>query len=214
MSSACGLNSHVRKSTLLSVPQALSLHFIRILPSALTASFGAELCQYPFFGSLRTPKYAPTSQSALNCKKAARKSGFPFACARLLLFPTKCPRCAVVLCGDPDRRGTFVFCIQISRSDLRVLIRSFFEYDVPIFEDGLTKTSSVTSLDTTLSHSEWSRSPSAHRALALLSAAATVGGAVKAPSSDALVPERRRCPLKPWGPSGGNGFWGNPQEGA
>ena len=36
---------------------------------------------------------------------------------------------------------------------------------------------------------------------------------MKAPSSDALVPERRRCPLKPWGPSGGNGFWGNPQEG-
>ncbi len=107
MSSACGLNSHVRISTLLSVPQALSLHFIRILPSALTASFGAELCQHPLFGSLRTPKYAPTSQSALNCKKAARKSGFPFACARLLLFPTKCPRCAVVLCGDPDRRGYF-----------------------------------------------------------------------------------------------------------
>ena len=33
-------------------------------------------------------------------------------------------------------------------------------------------------------------------------------------SSDALMPERRRCPLKPWGPFGGNGFWGNPQEGA
>ena len=56
---------------------------------------------------LCTNQYAPTSQSALNCKKAARKSGFPFACARLLLFPTKCPRCAVVLCGDPDRRGCF-----------------------------------------------------------------------------------------------------------
>ena len=37
---------------------------------------------------------------------------------------------------------------------------------------------------------------------------------MEAPSSDALVPERRRCPLKPWGPFGGNGFWGNPQEGA
>ena len=34
VSSACGLNSHVRKSTLLSIPQALFLHFIRILPSA------------------------------------------------------------------------------------------------------------------------------------------------------------------------------------
>ena len=89
MSSACGLNSHVRPSTLLSIPQALSLHFIRILPSDLTASFGAQLCQRPVFGSLRTTKYAPTSQSALNCKKAAQKSGFPFACARLLLFPTK-----------------------------------------------------------------------------------------------------------------------------
>ena len=33
VSSACGLNSHVRLSTLLSIPQALSLHFIRILPS-------------------------------------------------------------------------------------------------------------------------------------------------------------------------------------
>ena len=47
VSSACGLNSHVRKSTLLSIPQALSLHFIRILPSALTASFGDLLCQSP-----------------------------------------------------------------------------------------------------------------------------------------------------------------------
>ena len=36
---------------------------------------------------------------------------------------------------------------------------------------------------------------------------------MEAPSSDALMPERRRCPLKPWGPAGGNGFWGNPQEG-
>ena len=34
VSSACGLNSHVRISTLLSIPQALSLQFIRILPSA------------------------------------------------------------------------------------------------------------------------------------------------------------------------------------
>ena len=51
--------------------------------------FGAQLCQHPLFGSLRTIKYAPTSQSALNCKKAAQKSGFPLACARLLLFPTK-----------------------------------------------------------------------------------------------------------------------------
>ena len=67
----------------------------------------------------RTEKYAPASQSALNCKKAARKSGFPFACARLLLFPTKRARCAphrkffrrgphtAPLCGDPDRRGCF-----------------------------------------------------------------------------------------------------------
>ena len=28
-----------------------------------------------------------------------------------------------------------------------------------------------------------------------------------------LLRERRRCPLKSWGPSGGNDFWGNPQEG-
>ena len=28
-----------------------------------------------------------------------------------------------------------------------------------------------------------------------------------------LIRERRRCPLKSWGPSGGNDFWGNPQEG-
>ena len=34
VSSACGLNSHVRPSTLLSIPQALSLHFIEISPSA------------------------------------------------------------------------------------------------------------------------------------------------------------------------------------
>ena len=27
------------------------------------------------------------------------------------------------------------------------------------------------------------------------------------------VRERRRCPLKSWGPFGGNDFWGNPQEG-
>ena len=40
---------------------------------------------------------------------------------------------------------------------------------------------------------------------------------MEAPSSDALMPERRRCPLKPWGPFGGNGRgprrkyfrWGN-----
>ena len=50
---------------------------------------GAQLCQHPPFGSLRMIKYAPTSQSALNCKKAAQKSGFPLACARLLLSPTK-----------------------------------------------------------------------------------------------------------------------------
>ena len=61
----------------------------KISPSLVRALFGAQLCQRPFSGSLRTPKYAPTSQSALNCKKAAQKSGFPFACARLLLFPTK-----------------------------------------------------------------------------------------------------------------------------
>ena len=30
----------------------------------------------------------------------------------------------------------------------------------------------------------------------------------------APIASRRRCPLKPWGPAGGNGFWGNPQEGA
>ena len=29
-----------------------------------------------------------------------------------------------------------------------------------------------------------------------------------------LLRERRRCPLKSWGPFGGNDFWGNPQEGA
>ena len=28
-----------------------------------------------------------------------------------------------------------------------------------------------------------------------------------------LLRERRRCPLKSWGPFGGNDFWGNPQEG-
>ena len=28
-----------------------------------------------------------------------------------------------------------------------------------------------------------------------------------------LLRERRRCPLKSWGPSGGNDFGGNPQEG-
>ena len=28
-----------------------------------------------------------------------------------------------------------------------------------------------------------------------------------------LLRERRRYPLKSWGPSGGNDFWGNPQEG-
>ena len=28
-----------------------------------------------------------------------------------------------------------------------------------------------------------------------------------------LLRERRRCPLKSWGPSGGNDFWGNLQEG-
>ena len=55
-----------------------------------------------------------SSQSALNCKKAAQKSGFTFACARLLLFPTKRARCAphrkffrrgphtAPLCGGPD----------------------------------------------------------------------------------------------------------------
>ena len=89
MSSACGLNSHVRISTLLSIPQALSLHFIRILPSDLSASFGDLLCQSPCRRCSRTFVYAPASQFALNCKKAARISGFPFACARLLLFPTK-----------------------------------------------------------------------------------------------------------------------------
>ena len=53
-SSACGLNSHVRISTLLSIPQALSLLFIRILPSDLSASLGDLLCQPPYSDLLRT----------------------------------------------------------------------------------------------------------------------------------------------------------------
>ena len=156
VSSACGLNSHVRISTLLSIPQALSLHFIEISPSGpsgviwrttlsaplswmltyvcvrsasrqglflvlhpnggvqRTKMSGAELCQHPLFGSLRTTKYAPTSQSALNCKKATRKSGFPFARARLLLFPTKRTRLLRRFVGDPDSRGAFAFCIQMA----------------------------------------------------------------------------------------------------
>ena len=48
---------------------------------------------------------------------------------------------------------------------------SEFEYAEHSFGDGLTNSLSVTSLGTTLSYSEWSRSPSAHGTLALLSAA-------------------------------------------
>ena len=125
VSSACGLNSHVRISTLLSIPQALSLHFIEISPSGPSGVIWRTTLSAPFFGSLRTPEYAPTSQSALNCKKAAQKSGFPFACARLLLFPTKRARCAphrkffrrgphtAPLCGDPDGGALSLHFIRI-----------------------------------------------------------------------------------------------------
>ena len=36
---------------------------------------------------------------------------------------------------------------------------------------------------------------------------------MEAPSSDALMPERRRCPLKPWGPAGGMVFGGTRRRG-
>ena len=70
--------------------------------------------------------------------------------------------------------STPVFKAKSNEIQLRVqpnTLASEFEYAEHSFGDGLTNSLSVTSLDTTLSYSEWSRSPSAHRALALLSAA-------------------------------------------
>ena len=54
VSNACGLNSHVRPSTLLSIPQALSLHFIEISPSANKGS------------SLSDAKISPSDLPALS----------------------------------------------------------------------------------------------------------------------------------------------------
>ena len=81
------------------------MFFIRILPSGKTDAargprvknlyFSRGADQRPALSKprsamrSRTTKYAPASQFALNCKKAAQKSGFPFACARLFLSPTK-----------------------------------------------------------------------------------------------------------------------------
>ena len=61
VSSACGLNSHVRLSTLLSIPQALSLHFIRILPSDKSdaVTWRPALSKPHSAMRSRTTKYAP-----------------------------------------------------------------------------------------------------------------------------------------------------------
>ena len=69
--------------TLLGVPAGKILDFSRGVDwrSALSKPHSAMRS--------RTSVYAPASQFALNCKKAAHPSGFPFACARLLLFPAK-----------------------------------------------------------------------------------------------------------------------------
>ena len=100
--------------------------------------------------------YAPASRCAPNFAKAAHLSGFHFALARPLLSPTKCPRYAVVLCGDPVSRGAFAHFIEISRSSVLALVqdRSQFpplsraisritasEHDENSFEDGTTRRS-------------------------------------------------------------------------
>ena len=83
-----------------------SLFFIRISPSANRGPCSANCCVKRLRSEQsRTTKYAPASRCAPNFAKAAHQSGFHFALARPLLFPTKCPRYAVVLCGDPICAG-------------------------------------------------------------------------------------------------------------
>ena len=55
----------------------------------------------------------------------------------------------------PQRMGAFAHFIEISPS----LVRSVLEHDENSLGDGITNRMSVTSLDTTLTYSEWSRSP-------------------------------------------------------